>query len=163
MADQTIIQTREVPEPRLTIRVDADACPVSVRHHLERLAQRYHLDLVYYIDDSHELHPTYGQVRQVGQSRDAVDLAIVNQIRNREIVVTQDYGLAALALARKAAAIHPGGMLYTEQNIDRLLMERHLAARARQAGEHFRGPKKRQKSEDLHFGDQLRRLIEDRL
>jgi uncharacterized protein len=156
-------KNRDITANQLTIRVDADACPVNVRRNLERVARQYHLELIYYIDDSHELYPEYGQVRQVGQSRDAVDLALVNQTRSQEIVVTQDYGLAALVLARKAKAIHPGGMLYTDQNIDRLLMERHLAARARQAGERFRNPKKRQKGDDLHFGEQLRRLIEAHL
>lgn len=153
---------REILTNQLIIRVDADACPVNVRHTLERVARHNHLELIYYIDDSHELYPEYGLVRQVGQSRDAVDLVLVNQTRSQDIVVTQDYGLAALVLARKAVAIHPGGMLYTDQNIDRLLMERHLAARARQAGERFNNPKKRQKGDDLHFGDQLKRLIDAR-
>jgi len=150
-------------DARLTIRVDADACPVNVRQILEKIARQFHLELVYYIDDCHELYPEYGQVRQVGKSRDAVDLALVNQTQSREIVVTQDYGLAALVLAKKAAAIHPGGMIYTDLNIDRLLMERHLSARARQAGERFHHARKRQKSDNLHFDQQLKLLIDAKL
>ncbi len=144
----------------LKIHVDADACPINVRMSLEKLSRRYRIPLIYYIDDSHELQPDYGQIRQVGQGHDAVDLALINQTRTGDIVVTQDYGLAALVLARRALAIHPGGMLYTDQNIDQLLMERHLAARARNAGERLRNPRKRQKKDDISFYDQLKRLIE---
>jgi uncharacterized protein len=124
----------------LTLRVDADACPTAVRINLEKLARRCGIELIFYIDDSHELHPAYGQVLQVGQGRDAVDLVLANQIIAGDIVVTQDYGLAALALARQARAIHPAGMAYTEANIDRLLFERHLAAKSRQARERSHPP-----------------------
>jgi uncharacterized protein len=119
----------------LTIRVDADACPAAARSQIERLARQYGSGLVLYMDDSHDLHPTYGQICQVGQGRDAVDFMLANQTAAGDIVITQDYGLAALVLARRARAIHPTGMVYTENNIDRLLLERHLAAKARQAGE----------------------------
>jgi len=148
---------------RLTIRVDADACPVGVRRNIESQARFHNLGLVFYTDDSHELNPDYGEVRQIGQGRDAVDLALVNQLAAGDIVITQDYGLAALALSRGAAAMHPGGMLYTEHNIDALLAERHLAARARKAGERFQRPKARQSADDIHFGSRLRDLIKSRM
>ena len=141
------------------VRVDADACPVFVRRSIEQLTRQHRIGLIYYIDDSHELNPEYGQVRQVGRGRDAVDLALVNQTRKGDIVITQDYGLAALALARRAIAIHPAGMLYTERNIDSLLAERHMAARARKAGERYRSPKKRRPEDDAGFHAQLKRQI----
>jgi len=147
----------EIAEPQ--IRVDADACPIAVRCSIEQMARKYRIGLVYYIDDSHELDPFYGQVRQVGQGRDSVDLALINQTRPGDIVVTQDYGLAALVLARRAIPIHPGGMLYTEQNIDSLLADRHMAARARKAGERFRNPRKRQHADDHNFSAQLQQQI----
>jgi len=148
---------------RLTIRVDADACPVGVRRNIESQARFHQLGLVFYTDDSHELNPDYGEVRQIGQGRDAVDLVLVNQLAAGDIVITQDYGLAALALSRGAVAMHPSGMVYTEFNIDALLAERHLAARARKAGERYRRPKARQSADDVHFGGRLRDLIKSRL
>lgn len=148
---------------RLTIRVDADACPVGVRRNIESQARFHHLSLVFYTDDSHELNPEYGEVRQISQGRDAVDLVLVNQLAAGDIVITQDYGLAALALSRGAAAMHPSGMVYNEHNIDALLAERHLAARARKAGERYRRPKARQSADDVHFGGRLRDLIKSRL
>lgn len=146
-----------------TIRVDADACPVGVRRNIESQARFFRTGLVFYTDDSHELAPEYGEVRQIGQGRDAVDLVLVNQLVPGDIVITQDYGLAALALARGASAMHPGGMQYTAFNIDALLAERHLAARARKAGERYRRPRARQASDDVSFGNQLKTLIHQRL
>jgi uncharacterized protein len=144
----------------LTLRVDADACPATVRINLEKLARRFGLPLVFYTDDSHELRPAYGQVRQVGQGRDAVDLVLANQIVAGDIVITQDYGLAALALARQARAIHPAGMAYTEANIDRLLLERHLAAKSRQARERSH-PSSRATGGRLNLIAQLQLWIEE--
>jgi len=137
------------------IRVDADACPVNVRMILERYARRHQLELVFYMDDSHELSPAYGEVRRVGSGHDAVDLVIVNQVMKGDLVVTQDYGLAALVLARGAFTIHPSGMIIDDQNIDRLLFERHLAARGRRFGERSAHIKPRQKKQDLDFDRQL--------
>lgn len=146
-----------------TIRVDADACAGTVRRSLEQISRKMKLALIFYIDDSHELQPEYGQVQQVGKGRDAVDLALINQTKPGDIVITQDYGLAALVLGRRARAIHPSGMAYTNENIDRLLMERHYSAKARQAGERTRNPKKRQKSDDLKFDEQFMRQLESLL
>jgi uncharacterized protein len=160
----TGIPAKEDAASRLpSIRIDADACPAGVRIGVERLASRYKLPLIYYIDDSHELCPEYGEVRQVGQGHDAVDLMLANQIHAGDIVVTQDYGLGALAIARKAQALHPGGMAYTADNIDRLLLERHLAAKSRQAGERGHHAHKRKKSDDIRLVDQLKQIIEARL
>ncbi len=145
-------------KPRQHIRVDADACPVSVRSIVERISQKKGIPVVYYIDDSHELDPRYGEVRQVGRGRDAVDLALINQTQATDLVITQDYGLAALVLAKGALAVHPGGMEYTDHNIDRLLAERHLAAKARKAGERIRHHKKRNHQDNESFEHCFRRL-----
>lgn len=157
------MSNEEVRNDVWQIRVDADACPSAVRGSIEKLARRHQIGLIYYIDDSHELSPDYGLVLQIGKGRDAVDLALVNQAVKGDIIVTQDYGLAALALARGAAAIHPGGMLYTEFNIDRLLAERHLAAKARKAGERFSRHNKRKPADDQNFFNQLNELIKGKL
>ena len=56
---------------------------------------------------------------------------------------TQDYGVAAMALGKGAYAIHQSGKWYTDENIDQMLMERHLNKKARRASgkNHLRGPK----------------------
>ncbi|MEA4888723.1 MAG: DUF188 domain-containing protein [Clostridiaceae bacterium] len=150
----------ETPEPVIAvIRVDADACPASVRRILERTARKNQIRLVFYIDDSHELEPEYGTVIRVGQGHDAVDLALVNQAAAGDLIITQDYGLGALALARKALVLHPSGLVLDDGNIDQLLFERHISARIRKAGGRTSHLHKRTTAYDQSFEKQLQLMI----
>lgn len=141
------------------VLVDADACPV-VRI-VEEVAMAHGVPVTLLCDTNHILQSDYSEVRTIGAGADAVDFALVNLCRSGDIVVTQDYGVAAMALGRGAKAIHQSGMLYTEDNIDRLLMERHLAKKARMSKgkHHMKGPKKRTKEDDERFRDAFERLI----
>lgn len=142
----------------MTIYVDADACPV-VRI-VEDLAREYGLPVELLCDTSHVLHSEYSRIRVVGEGADAVDLALINRCRAGDVVVTQDYGVAALALGKGARAIHQSGRWYTEENIDGLLMERHLAQKARRSGRaHLKGPAKRTREDDRRFAESFERLI----
>lgn len=143
--------------------VDADACPVPVRRLIERTAKKHRLRLIYFTDENHELYPEYGEVRRVAQGNDAADYILLSAVNPGDLVVTQDYGLAALVMSRRAFVIHPSGMIYTNNNINQLLMERHLASRARMAGERMRSSKKRSGKSDLKFADQLVLLLNQAL
>ena len=103
----------------------------------------------------------YSKVHIIAAGADAVDLALINLCRKGDIVVTQDYGVAALALGKKAYAIHQNGWQYTNENIDRLLMERHISKRARRANKkvHLKGPAKRTEDDDAMFVNGLTSLI----
>ena len=105
----------------MKILVDADACPV-VRI-VERIAQKNGIPCVLLCDTNHVLESDYSEVRTIGAGADAVDFALINLCRKGDIVVTQDYGVAALALGKGAQAIHQSGKWYTEDNIDQMLME----------------------------------------
>ncbi len=141
------------------ILVDADACPQAVRRIVEKACIREGIDLVFFTDTNHEISVEYGSVIIVDQGHDSVDLAIVNRLKVQDIVVTQDYGLASLALAKKARAIHPSGKIFDESNIDFLLMDRHLSARSRKAGERFSRQRRRDGRDDNSFADNLRKLL----
>ncbi len=141
----------------MTLFVDADACPVT--RLAVRIAKTHGISAVLLCDTNHVLVSEDAQVITVGAGPDAVDLALINLCRRGDLVVTQDYGVAALALGKGARAIHQSGMWYTDENIDRLLMERHLARKARQAGKHLRGPAKRTPEDDRRFAESLERLI----
>ncbi len=82
--------------------------------------------------------------------------------KSGDVVVTQDYGVAAMALGKGAYAIHQNGWQYTVENIDRLLMERHMAKKARRAKKkvHLKGPDKRTRADNEKFADGLARLLE---
>lgn len=141
------------------ILVDADACPV-VRL-VEEIARAHGAEVVLLCDTNHLLVSDYSEVRTIGAGRDAVDFALINLCRRGDIVVTQDYGVAAMALGRGARGIHQSGMLYTEDNIDRLLMERHLAQKARMSKgkHHLKGPKKRTREDDERFRAAFEQLL----
>lgn len=76
-----------------------------------------------------------------------------------DIVVTQDYGLAAMCLSKKAKAINQNGLVYSHKNIDSLLMTRYIGKKARMSGIRTKGPKKRTKEQNKAFAKELQRLI----
>ena len=142
----------------MTIYIDADACPVT--RITEDIARKYGIPVTLLCDTSHQLTSDYSTVRIIGEGSDAVDLALINLCRRGDIVVTQDYGVAALALGKGAKAIHQSGKWYTEANIDGLLMERHLAKKARRSGKHhLKGPAKRTTEDDMRFAESFEKLL----
>lgn len=144
----------------MNIYVDADACPV-VRI-VEAVAKEQHIGVTLLCDTNHILQSDYSEVKVIGAGADAVDFALISLCRRGDLVVTQDYGVAAMALGKGAYGIHQSGRWYTQENIDRLLMERHMAKKARRASakNHLKGPKKRTAEDDRAFEDSLRRLLE---
>ena len=120
--------------------IDADACPV-VRI-TEQIAQKYDIPVTLLCDTNHVLISDYSEVVVVGAGEDAVDYNLIGICHRGDIVVSQDYGVAAMALGKGAYAIHQSGKWYTNENIDRMLMERHLNKKARKATHknHVKGP-----------------------
>ena len=140
--------------------MDADACPVVAL--VEETAKKYSVDVTLYCDTNHILTSDYASVRVIGAGADAVDLAMMNDCRTGDLVVTQDYGVAALALGKKAYAVHQNGWQYTNENIDRLLMERHTAKKARRASKknHLKGQRKRTAEDDVKFREKFESLLQ---
>jgi len=141
----------------MRILVDADACPV--KGIITRVAGEHGIPVVMFIDTSHRLDDGYAEVVTVDKARDSVDIALINRTRTGDIVVTQDYGLAAMALAKGARAVNQNGLVYTSQNIDKLLLERHVSQKIRRGGGRTPGPPKRRKEDDERFERALKRLI----
>ena len=141
------------------ILVDADACPV-VRQ-VEEIARNHGVQVTLLCDEHHIMRSDYSQVRYVSAGADAVDIALMNLCRRGDIVITQDYGVAAMALGKGAHAIHHSGKRYTNENIDLLLMERHLAKKARRASSkhHLHGPAKFTEADRQKFSAAFEMLI----
>lgn len=142
----------------MQILVDADACPV--KEQIVRIAKRYRLHVVMLIDTSHVIHDGYSEVITVDQGRDSVDIRLANICRARDIVVTQDYGVAAMALGKGAVALNQNGLVYDKDNMDRLLFERHIGQKARRAGKKSAHVKKRTAQDDEQFSSAFKQLIE---
>lgn len=124
----------------MKIIVDADACPVKTE--IEKVAKKYKLDVVMVCDTAHVIRSDYAKVVTVDKGADSVDFALINMVKAGDIVVSQDYGVAAMVLAKRASAIGNTGKLYTQLNIDSMLNQRYLAKENRRKGGKFtRGPK----------------------
>lgn len=143
----------------MRILVDADACPVVPQ--VEKIAGKYQVPVLLFCDTNHVLHSDYSEIAVIGAGADAVDFALVNRCCPGDIVVTQDYGVAAMILGKGAYGIHQSGRWYTNENIDRMLMERHLSKKARRASskKHLKGPAKRRAEDDLRFEESFEKLL----
>ncbi len=143
----------------MQIFIDADACPVVKQ--AEKIAKKHNIKVTLLCDTNHVINSDYSEVCVIGAGADAVDFAVVNKCKKNDIVITQDYGVAAMSLGKGSYAINQNGRWYTNENIDQLLMERHIAKCARRASSknHLKGPRKRTKEDDLRFCESFEKLI----
>lgn len=141
----------------MKILVDADACPG--KDIIENIARKNNVPVIMYCDLNHILNSDYSTVEYVDSGFQSVDMALVNKTESGDIVVSQDYGVAAMALGKNAYAISPKGYIYDNDNIDKLLFERHISSKVRRAGGRTFNPKKRTKEDDYRLGKNLLKLI----
>ena len=141
----------------MRILIDADGCPVV--NETIKVAHKFNLESIIFCDTSHNFDEKNIKVIVVSKWIDAVDFAILNNIEKGDIVITQDYGLASLVLSRNSYAINQSGMVYTNENIDELLYSRYISKKMRNSGARIKGPKKRDKSQDIIFKENLEKLI----
>ena len=143
----------------MQIFVDADACPaVDI---VETIAEKYNISITLLCDTNHILYSDYSEVIVVGAGADAVDYKLISICHKGDVVVSQDYGVAAMALVKGAYVIHQSGKWYTNENIDQMLMERHLNKKARLSSHknHMKGPRKRTEEDDVRFAQSFEKLI----
>lgn len=141
----------------MRILVDADACPV--KQIIVQIAKQKHIPVTMLIDTSHELNDGYSYVITVDKQADSVDFALMGLLTKDDVVVTQDYGLAAMALGKGARVVNQNGLVYTHSNIDKLLMERHISGKIRRSGCRTKGPAKRTKEDDARFAMAFEKLL----
>ncbi len=144
----------------MRVFVDADACPVVGI--IEKVAREHNVPVTLLCDTNHVLSSAYSEVIVVGAGADAVDYKLISICHKGDIVVSQDYGVAAMALGKGAYAIHQSGKWYTNENIDQMLMERHLNKKARRASRknHLKGPRKRTSEDNERFRESLEKMIQ---
>ena len=137
--------------------MDADGCPV-VGQTIE-LGRRFAVQVLLLCDTSHVLEREGATTLTFSKGADSVDFALVNRVEPGDVVVTQDYGLAAMALARCAFVLNQNGLRYTEDNIDALLLARHTARKIRMGGGRLKGPAKRTSEQDVDFMRTLQEIL----
>ncbi|MFY9197932.1 MAG: DUF188 domain-containing protein [Acutalibacteraceae bacterium] len=144
----------------MRILIDADGCPV-VDIACE-IARDTSTQCIIICDTSHFFSKQGARTITVSKGADSVDFALVNMLKQGDIVITQDYGLAAMCLAREAIPISQDGMVYNNDNIDALLLARHNAKKIRNAGGRLKGVPKRTQSQNEMFRQKLKNIIENR-
>ena len=142
----------------MKVLVDADACPVT--DIAVSLCRQYSTPCFLLCDTAHEFYRDGAQTLIFDKGADSVDFALVNRVDADDIVVTQDYGLASMCLAKGARVLHQDGWAYTKENIDALLFSRHESGKYRRAGGRTKGPKKREKAQDDAFRNALQQMLQ---
>lgn len=141
----------------MRILIDADGCPVV--DIAVCIAKQNKLGCIILCDTSHVFEKEGASTITVSKGADSVDFALVNLVQKGDVVVTQDYGLAAMCLARGAIPLSQDGMVYDSGNIDGLLMQRHTAKKIRMRGGRLKGNPKRKPEQDVAFEMSLRELL----
>jgi uncharacterized protein YaiI (UPF0178 family) len=141
----------------MQILIDADGCPVV--DIAVRLARKHGIECLILCDTAHEFSKEGAATITVSKSADSVDFALVNLVQRGDLVVTQDYGLAAMCLARGAVPLNQNGMIYSDSNIDGLLHQRHAAQKIRKGGGRLKGPPKRGAEQDRAFEQALNNIL----
>jgi len=142
----------------LKIFIDADGCPVV--EIAVKIAKERNIPVVLVKNYSHILSSDYAEIVTVDNSMDSADYYIVNNLSKGDIVITQDNGLAAMVLSRKAYPISQNGTVIDDENIGWMLSSRHISRELRVRGIYTTKAKKRDKLQDDEFKDSLIALIE---
>ncbi len=142
----------------MKIYVDADACPV--KNIVVTEAKKRNIEVVMVCDTSHIINDGYSKVVTVDKSANSADIVLINMVKKDDIVVSQDFGVAAMALSKQAYAINQNGLVYDNENIDRLLFERFLAAKSRRTGKKTKNAGKRTLDDDENFKRSFLKLLE---
>ena len=141
----------------MKLLIDADGCPVV--NDAVGLARKYNIECLILCDTAHEFRKEGAATITVSKGADSVDFALVNLVQKGDVVVTQDYGLAAMCLARGAVPLNQDGMVYTNNNIDALLYQRHAAQKIRRGGGRLKGPPKRGAEQNRAFERALEEML----
>ena len=142
----------------MKVLIDADACPVV--NIAVSLCRQFNMPCILLCDTAHEMHREGAQTLVFDKGADSVDFALVNRVSPGDIVVTQDYGLASMCLAKCARVLHQDGWEYTQDNIQGLLFQRHAAKKHRMAGGRTKGPAKRKPEQDAAFEKAFQQLLQ---
>ncbi|MEG0630092.1 MAG: YaiI/YqxD family protein [Christensenellaceae bacterium] len=141
----------------MRILIDADGCPVV--NIALAVAKEKETAVIIVCDDAHIYNREGASTVTVSKGADSADFVLVNMIVKGDIVITQDYGLAAMALAKGADVLSQNGVVYDDDNIESLLLQRHTAKKIRMAGGRLKGNAKRTKEQDKTFEQKLKEIL----
>ena len=142
----------------MKVLIDADACPVvDIAVHL---CKKLDIPCLLLCDTAHTMHREGASTLVFDKGADSVDFALANRVAPGDVVITQDYGLASMCLAKGARVLHQDGWEYTDYNIQALLWSRHETRKYRASGGRTKGPSKRTRQQDESFAAALRSMLQ---
>ena len=142
----------------MKVLIDADTCPVTSI--AVSLCQKKNIECILFCDTAHQIQRDGAITIVIDKGADSTDFALANRVETDDIIVTQDYGLASMCLAKGGRVLHQDGWEYTQRNIDALLFERHEARKFRASGGRTKGPKKRTSAQDQAFSAVFSKLLQ---
>jgi uncharacterized protein len=138
---------------KANIYVDADACPVLIKEEIYKYSKTYRFEPIFVTSFAHASSTDQpGRWILVDARAEEVDMYIHNHCKKNDIVVTQDHALASLLIPKGVYVITPRGKHFQENEMERVLHERYLSAKARRSGKHSKGPAKFTKEDAERFG-----------
>ena len=141
----------------MKVLVDADGCPVV--DIAVGACKEFQIPCLLLCDTAHQMMRDGAETLVFDKGADSVDFALVNRVNPGDLVITQDYGLASMCLAKCARVLHQDGWEYTEYNIGALLFQRSESRKYRASGGRIKGPAKRKSDQDKAFQEALIRLL----
>lgn len=141
----------------MKIIIDADACPKTVLKNTIDIGKRNEIPVITVASFNHNVISDRHIV--VGNASQETDIKVINLTEPEDIVITQDWGLAAVVLSKNAAALSPSGIEYLTEKISFMLEERELKAKFRRSGGRTKGPAKRTNDDDVRFAEALEKII----
>ena len=148
-------------EFKLKIIVDADACPKSVLQHTLKTGTKYGIPVITVSSFNHNImSPQHITVESGSQE---ADLKIINITEPGDLIITQDWGLAAMVLSKKASALSPAGTEYEAGRMTFMLEEREIKAKFRRNGGRTKGPKKRTAEDDARFLRTFEKIVSEKI
>lgn len=141
----------------MRLLIDGDACPD--RKEVIELALHYGVEVLLFVDFSHIIEDERIQIVMCEVGKDSVDQMILSYIQEGDLLISQDYGLASLALLKNVVVLHVTGKRISEDNINNLLTSRYLGHLSRKQNKHVKGPKKRDYKTSQIFLRELEKLL----
>lgn len=142
----------------MRIFIDADGCPVV--DIAVRTALKYGIECTIICDTAHSINREGAVTIIVDKGADSADFRLVNLVNAGDIAITQDYGLAAMYLSKRAVVLNQDGKQYTEDNISGLLEFRAVSAKIRRSGGRTKGMPKRTSQQNTDFEQSLIKIID---
>lgn len=143
----------------MRVLIDGDGCPVV--DIAAALCRRRNIPCLLLCDTAHEFHREGIETLTFDKGADSVDFALVNRVQAGDLVITQDYGLASMCLARNARVLHQDGWEYTPQNMDALLLQRHESKKYRLSGGRTKAIPKRTAQQNQSFLATMEAILSD--